>query len=112
MIHILAASSLSHSVKDLRELIKRTQVLTAIPELHRVESSDKFPAKQFKTRYNLKQNEKVYDLEIIIWHDAVNNSLTPPHSSNNNNPPGSEQLVQIQKLPCGVRAIVYSRQLI
>ena len=54
---------------------------------------------------------KLKNYRIVIWHDAINNSLTP-HSSNNNNPCTIKELVVFVKgIKKRVTAIVYCRRM-
>ena len=49
---------------------------------------------------------------IVIWHDVINNSITP-HRSNNNRPLSPEQLIEtLKKLKSNgqIEAIVYTRR--
>ena len=53
---------------------------------------------------------KLKNYRILIWHDVINNSLTP-HSSNNNNPCTVKELVVILKgIKNRVTAIVHCRR--
>ena len=89
---IFGASSLAAAVKTLPGgILQRRRHLTALPGLHLIQSSAKFPHKTLQhqlrlaLRFRCHTNKLQSRPKIIIWHDVINNSLTP-HSSNFINP--------------------------
>ena len=113
-MHIFGASSFAAAIQSLPGgVFGRRQHLTALPGLHLNHLSAKFPQKTFQFQLHqllrLRHTTKSPPsrLQIIIWHDVINNSLTP-HSSNNNNLLSPEALVHtLSALPCDIVAIVY-----
>ena len=111
MMHIFAASSLHRAIQTLPGGVKkRLSFLTVIPGLHLNENSAQNFRKtvQFQIQLLLKKSKKVP--EVVIWHDAINNTLTP-HSSNFYSPLTPSQLIaEIQKLPVVIKAVVYCQR--
>ena len=109
-MHIFGASSLAAAVNTLNGgVFKRRRSLTAIPGLHLVQRSARFPCKtiQYQLRKQLRLHKHTLNFQIVLWHDTINNSLTP-HSSNFYNPLSPQELVEaLRALPCPVSAIVY-----
>ena len=109
-MHIFGASSLAAAVNTLNGgVFKRRRSLTAIPGLHLVQRSARFPCKtvQYQLRKQLRLHKHTLNFQIVLWHDTINNSITP-HSSNFYNPLSPQELVKaLRALPCPVSAIVY-----
>ena len=113
---IFGASSLAAAVKTLPGgTLQRRRHLTVLPGLHLIQSSAKFPHKTLQYQLRLVQrlqsnNTQHCRPKIIIWHDVINNSLTP-HSSNFNNPLSPTALIkELCDLPCDIAAIVYCQR--
>ena len=109
-MHVFGASSLADAVNTLNGgVFKRRRYLTAIPGLHLVQRSARFPCKtvQYQLRKLLSLRRHTLKSQIILWHDTINTSITP-HSSNFYNPLSPQELVEaIRAVPCPVSAIVY-----
>ena len=109
-MHVFGASSLAASVNTLNGgVFKRRRFLTAIPGLHLVQRSARFPCKtvQYQLHKLLRLHKHTLNFQIVLWHDTINNSITP-HSSNFYNPLSPQELVEaISALLCPVSAIVY-----
>ena len=109
-MHIFAASSLFLAVKSLPGGVRKRKNLTTIPGLHLVENSAKYPNKTVQFQLKFLRNQHSPKPEVVIWHDVINNSITP-HSSNYNNPLDTQQLILVlQKLPVKIKAIVYCQR--
>ena len=114
---ISGASSLAAAVNTLPGgVFRRRQHLTALPGLHLNHLSAKFPQKTLQFRLHkllcLRHTTKSppSHLQIIIWHDVINNSLTP-HSSNYHNLLSPEAPVHtLSALPCDIVAVLYCQQ--
>ena len=107
LIHIAAASVLHRTIRDSNIYIRAHNILciTATPRLH----LNPRASNQFTVLQNLLVG-KLKNYRILIWHDVINNSMTP-HSSNNNNPCTVKILVVILKgIKKRVIAIVYCRR--
>ena len=113
-MHILDASSLAAAVNTLNGgVFKRRRYLTAIPGLQLVQRSARFPCKtvQYQLHKQLRLHKHTLNFQIVLWHDTINNSLTP-HSSNFYNPLSPQELVEtLRALPCPVSAIVYCHRI-
>ena len=109
-MHVFGASSLAAAVNTLNGgVFKRRHHLTAIPGLHLVQRSARFPCKtvQYQLHKLLRLHNHTLNFQIVLWHDTIKNSLTP-HSSNFYNPLSPQELVEtLRALPCPVSAIVY-----
>ena len=113
-MHIFGASLFAAAIQFLPGgVFRRRQHLIALPGLHLNHFSAKFPQKtlQFQLHQLLRLRQTTKSppsrLQIIIWHDVINNSLTP-HSSNYHNPLSPQALVHtLSALPCDIVAIVY-----
>ena len=109
-MHVFGASSLAAEVNTLNGVVfKRRRCLTALPGLHLVQRSARFPCKtvQYQLHKLLRLHKQNLYFQIVLWHDTINNSMTP-HSSNFYNPISPQELVEaIRALPCHVSAIVY-----
>ena len=115
-MHIFGASSFAAVQSLPGGVFRRRQHLTALPGLHLNHLSAKFPPKtlQFQLHQLLRLRHTTKSppsrLQIIIWHDVINNSLTP-HSSNYHIPLSPEALVHtLSALPCVIVAIVYCQR--
>ena len=116
-MHIFGASSFAAAIQSLPGgVFRRRQHLTALPGLHLNHLSAKFAHKTLQFRLHqlirLRHTNKSLPsrLQIIIWHDVINNSLTP-HSSNYHKPLSPQALVHaLSALPCDIVAIVYCQR--
>ena len=116
-MHIFGASSFAAAIQSLPGgVFSRRHQLTALPGLHLNNLSAKFPQKTLQSQLHqllrLRHTTKSPPsrLQIIIWHDVINNSLTP-HSSNYHNPLSPQTLVHtLSTLPCDIVAIVYCQR--
>ena len=116
-MHIFGASSFAAAIQCLPSgVFRRRQHLTALPSLHLNHLSAIFPQKtlQFQLHQLLRLRHTTKSppsrLQIIIWHDVSNNSLTL-HSSDYHNPVSPEALVHtLSALPCDIVAIVYCQR--
>ena len=112
------ASSLAAALNTLPGgVFQRRRHLIALPGLHLIQSSAKFCHKTLQhqlrlaLRFRSHTNKHRSRIKIIIWHDVINNSLTP-HSSNFINPLSPTALIQeLRALPCDIAAIVYCQRL-
>ena len=102
---IFGASSLAAAVNTLPGgVFQRRRHLTASPGLHLIQSSAKFRHKTLQHQFRLVQRFRSQTTpqhcrpRLIIWHDVLNNSLTP-HSSNFNNPLSATALIQELRAP-------------
>ena len=109
-MHVFGASSLAAAVNTPNGgVFKRRRCLTAIPGLNLVQRSARFPCKtvQYQLRQLLRLHKHTSQLQIVLWHDTINKSITP-HSSNFYNPLSPQELVEaLRALPCPVSVIVY-----
>ena len=116
-MHKFGASSFAAAIQSLSGgVFRRRQHLTALPGLHLNHLSAKFAHKtlqfQLHQLIRLRRTNKSPPsrLQIIIWHDVINNSLTP-HSSNYHKPLSPQALVHtLSALPCDIVAIVYCQR--
>ena len=113
---IFGASSFAAAVNTLSGgVFQRRRHLTALPGLHVMQSSAKFRHKTLQRQLRLVQrfqsnNTQPCRPKIIIWHDLINNSLTP-HSCNLNNPLSPTASIQeLLALLCDFAAIVYCQR--
>ena len=114
---ILCASSHAAAVNTLPGgIFQRCRHLTALPGLHLIQSSVKFRHKTLQHQLRLalhfrsQTNKHQSRIEIIIWHEVINNSLTP-HSSNFKNPLCPTALIQeLRALTCDIAAIIYCQR--
>ena len=84
-----------------------------LPGLHFIQATAKFCHKTLQHQLRLvlcfrsRTNKQHSCIKIIIWHDVVNNSLTP-HFCNFNRPLCPTAIIQkLSALPCDLAAIVY-----
>ena len=116
-MHIFGASSFAAAIQCLPGgVFRRRQHLTALPGLHLNHLSAKFPHKTLQYQlHHLKRLQHTTTqppsrLKVIIWHDVINNSLTP-HSSNYHTPLSPQALLHtLSALPCDIVAIVYCQR--
>ena len=116
-MHIFGASSFAAAIQSLPGgVFRRREHITALPGLHLNHVSAKFPQKtlQFQLHQLLRLSYTTKSppscLQLITWHDVINNSLTP-HSSNYHNPLSPEDLVHtLSALACDSVAIVYCQR--
>ena len=113
---IFGASSFAAAINTLSGgVFRRRRHLTALPGSHLIHASAKFRHKTLQHQLRLVQrfqsnNTHYCRPKIILWHDVINNSLTP-HSSNFNNPLSPTALIQEPRpLPCDIAAIVYCQR--
>ena len=114
---IFGASSLAAAVNTLPGgVFQRRRHLTALPGLHLIQNSAKFRHKTLQhqlrlaVRFPSQTTTQPCRPKIIIWHDVINNSLTP-HSSNFNSPLSPTALIQeLRALPCDIAAIIYCQR--
>ena len=72
MMHIFAASSLYQAIQTLHAGVKKRQsYLTVIPGLHLNTNIVQFQIELLQKSTKRPEN--------VIWHDAINNSLTPTY---------------------------------
>ena len=111
MMHTFAASSLYQAIQTLPGGVNQRQsYLTVIPGLHLNKNSAKNFRNIVQFQIKLLQKKSTKRPENVIWHDAINNSLTP-HSSNFYSPLTRSQLIaEIQKLPVIIKAKVYCQR--
>ena len=117
LMFIFGASSLAAAVKTLPGgTFQRRRHLSALPGLHLIQSSAKFRHKTLQhqlrlaVRFQSRTTTQPCRPKIIIWHDVINNSLTP-HSSNFNSPLSPTALIQeLRALPCDIAAIIYCQR--
>ena len=117
LMFIFGASSLAAAVKTLPGgTIQRRRHLTALLGLHFIQSSAKFRHKTLQhqlrlaVRFQSRTTTQPCRPKIIIWHDELNNSLTP-HAFNFNNPLSPTALIQeLRSLPCDIAAIIYCQR--
>ena len=92
MIFILRASSLDHALRKLtapsQKLVKDTCSTKPVLSLN-FNARDSQRAIQYYLHHYLSQRN-----DFVIWHDAINNSISM-HRSNNNRKLSSEQLVNL-----------------
>ena len=109
-MHVFGASSLAAPVNNLSGgVFKRRRCLTALPGLHLVQRSARFPCKtvQYQLHKLLRLYKHTLNFQIVLGHDTIKTSITP-HSSNFYNPLSPQELVEaIRALACPVSAIVY-----
>ena len=112
MVYLVGASCLANLTRTLDHKDKRRfqQLSYSKPGL----SLNPRAKDKYKTVQHLFQNKFVLlnRKRIVIWHDGINNSITP-HRSNNNRPLSPEQLIEIlKKLNSNgqIEAIVYTRR--
>ena len=116
-MHIFGASSFATAIQSLPGgVFSRRQHLTALLGLDLNQLSAKFPQNTllFQLHQLLRLRHTTQSppprLQIIIWHDVINNCLTR-HSSNYQNTLSPQALVHtLSALPCDIVAIVYCQR--
>ena len=114
---IFGASSLAAAVNTLPGgVFQRRRHLTALPGSHFIQFSAKFRHKTLQHQLRLALSFRFHTNKhrscnkIIIWHDVINNSLTP-HSSNFINLSSLTVFIQeLRVLPCDIAAVVYCQR--
>ena len=103
MLSIVGASSLSWTISKLREPHYSRDVKFSIAE-----PCLRFKAfKQRKTvQYKLSVEYPHAD-KIIIWHDAINNSLTPHHNDKRNPLSAKELIEEIHFVKNKISLVIY-----
>ena len=107
MLKIIAASSLYNSIgelqiklrKQLRELVHAGPGFSLNPE----------SVNKSKDVYNYLKSEELRDTRTILWHDLINNTITP-HKSNNYQPQSVNQLVASLRSLTNLCGIVYCQR--
>ena len=108
MVHILGASSLSRVIEKVDNSKRTLKTKTAIPGLS-FNQNNKNDLKVILTLLSKGRLSKISKKEkFIIWHDAVNNSLSR-HPSNFNTRLTPKQLILIHYKQC-ISAIVYCKR--
>ena len=107
MVVILGASSLNHAINRLsgktKKLFRKTVV--AIPGL-----SLNYNAINKRKTVQFQLNNPLKNVDVILWHDLINNSITA-HANNNNCPISLEKLLQIIKsIDNRIKAIIYCQR--
>ena len=105
-IRVLGASSVQHALESL-DRITRTLSFTQATGILGLSFNPENPHKLIQ---NLIGRGACRDNKLIIWHDAINNSVSK-HRSNNNNPLSPQQLcdILVEYSDC-ILAIVYARR--
>ena len=108
MFHIVAASSLFHSINNLKTCDKKQyeSLVTAIPGL----SLNNNLLNQGKNLRRLLEDSPLKEKKVVVRHDVVNNTLSS-HRTNNYRPAGVEELTNYLKSKNQqILAIVYCRR--
>ena len=108
MFHIVAASSLFHSINTLNTGEKKQyeSLVTAIPGL----SLNNNLLNQGKNLRRLLEDSPLKEKKVIVWHDVVNNTISS-HRTNNYRPAGVEELTNyLKSKKQQILAIVYCRR--
>ena len=108
MLKIIAASSLYNSIeelqiklrKQLRELVHAGPGFSLNPE----------SVNKSKDVYNYLKSKELRNTRIILWHDLVNNTITP-HKSNNYQPQSVNQLVASLRSLTNLCGMVYCQRI-
>ena len=107
MLKSIAVSSLYNSIEELqiklREQLRR--LVHAAPGL----SLNPESVNKSKDVYNYLKTEELRNTRIILWHDLINNTITP-HKSNNYQPQSVNQLVASLKSLTNLFGIVYCQR--
>ena len=103
MLFIVGARSLSRTIGILHEPQYSRHVKSSITE-------PGLSFKAFMQRKTVKYKlsiEYPHEEKVIIWHDAINNSLTP-HHNNNHNPLSAQELIkELNLVKNKISALVY-----
>ena len=103
MLFIVGASSLSRTINKLRDPQYTRHLNTSIAEPGLSFKAVKQRKNvQFKLKYEYPQAS-----EVIIWHDAINNRLTPHHNNNHSPLSASELIQELYAIENKIKAIVY-----
>ena len=108
MFHIVAASSLFHSINTFNTGGKKQyeSLVTAIPGL----SLNNNLLNQGKNLRRLLEDSPLKEKKVVVWHDVVNNTISS-HRINNYRPAGVEELTNYLKTKKQqILAIVYCRR--
>ena len=108
MFHIVAASSLFHSINTLNTGEKKQyeSLVTAIPGL----SLNNNLLNQGKNLRRLLEDSPLKEKTVVVWHDVVNNTIRS-HRTNNYRPAGVEELTNyLKSKKQQILAIVYCRR--
>ena len=110
MFHIVAASSLFHSINTLNTCEKKQyeSLVTAIPGL----SLNKNLLNQGKNLRRLLEDSPLKEKKVVVWHEVVNNTISShSHRTNNYRPAGVEELTNyLKSKKQQLLAIVYCRR--
>ena len=103
MLFVVGASSLSRTINKLRDpqYTRHLNISIAEPGLS-FKAVKRRKTVQFKLKYEYPQAS-----EVIIWHDAINNSLTPHHNNNHSPLSASELIQELYAIENKIKAIVY-----
>ena len=103
MLFIVGASSLSLTINKLRDPQYTRHLNTSIAEPGlSFKAVKQRKTVQFKLKYEYPQAS-----EVIIWHDAINNSLTPHHNNNHSPLSASELIQELYAIENKIKAIFY-----
>ena len=110
MVHILAASSLFHALRPKNS--KHPKLLlpsvTAIPGLS-FNPNSRNAEKNVRNAWDKGHLKDRSD--FVIWHDTLNNSITPHKRTNDNRPCDVDELVAfLQRHSDRIKAIVYCQR--
>ena len=94
IFHIVAASSLFHSINNLNACEKKQyeSLVTAIPGL----SLNNNSLDQRKNLRRLLEDSPLKEKKVVVWHDVVNNTISS-HRTKNYRPAGVEELTNYLK---------------
>ena len=108
MFHIVAASSLFHSIKTLNKCEKKQyeSVVTAFPGLYLNNNL----LNQRKNLRRLLEDCPMKEKKVVVWHDVMNSTISSQRT-NNYRPAGVEELTNFLKSKKQqILAIVYCRR--
>ena len=94
MLKIIAASSLYNSIGELQ--IKLRKQLQELVHAGPGFSLNPESVNKSKDVYNYLKSEELRDTRIILWHDLINNTITP-HKSNNYQPQSVQNCTEQKK---------------
>ena len=104
MLKIIVASSLYNSIEELK--IKLRKQLRELVHTGPDFSLNPESVKKSKVVYNYLKSKELRNTRIILWHDLINNTITP-HKSNNYQPQSVNQLVASLRSLTNLCGIVY-----
>ena len=107
MLKIIAASSLYNLIGELQ--IKMRKQLQELVHAGPGFSLNPESVNKSKDVYNYLKSEELRDTRIILWHDLINNTITP-HKSNNYQPQSVNQLVASLRSLTNLCGIVYCQR--